>query len=89
MVALVAAYAIHKHYADRDKARLHENKTAAQLEKLLPLDEHVRANLENFRTTLVETLKAQYTLTKDLDDARHKTASKAAGTILGRRLPQP
>ncbi len=87
LCAAVALYAIHCFFRDRREARLHETEVALHLEKLLPLDEHVRTNLENFKTAMVATLKDIHTRTVDLDEDRKRVTSKATATILGRRLP--
>ncbi len=93
LFAAILAYTVRCFFADREKARQHETKLTgdlcAKLEKLLPLDEHVRTNLENFKVCLVETLKAQNALVIDLDNERKRVTSKAAATIIGRRFPSP
>lgn len=93
MVGAVLSYGIHAFFADREKARQHEAKLTgdigAAVEKLLPLDAHVRDSLDNFRHCLVESLKEQRAIVKSLDIENKSVASKATATILGRRLPQP
>ena len=96
-IGAVFSYGIHAFFADREKARQHETKLAVEVglrvealaDKLAPLDEHVRTNLENFKTAMVATLKDIHTRTVDLDEDRKRVTSKATATIMGRRLPQP
>lgn len=92
-IAAVAAYAIHRHYADKDKARLHETKLtvelAAKVEQLLPLDEHIRTSLENYKTALVAALLEQRAIVKGLDLENKKVAGKETGRTLLGRLPNP
>lgn len=91
--ATVAAYAIHMYFADKDKARQHENKLsvelAVKLEQLLPLGPLVQTSLENFKTTLVAALKEQREIVKGLDLENKKVAGKQTGRTLLGRLPEP
>lgn len=93
--AAVAAYLIRSHYADRREARVHEAKLSGELavkiEQLLPLDEHVRTSLENFKNTLVAALKEQREIVKGLDteNKRVVTGKVAKNLLGGRGLPEP
>jgi hypothetical protein len=93
MVGAVLSYGIHAFFSDREKARQHEHKltlnVCASVEKLLPLDEHVRTNLDNFKHCLVESLKEQRSIVKGLDVENKTVTGKATAKGLLGRMPQP
>jgi hypothetical protein len=88
-----------REFEDRQAARSHETKLAVEIlavaqatnTNISALDEHVRVNLSNFKTALVETLKSMHEIVKDSDSERKRVAGKAVATLMhpGKRLPLP